>query len=111
MRRRSSSVNSTGVKAIQAGSGHELLRDWFAREKVKKADFAETIKVSPSAISQYVSENPDERVAPRAAKRALIEIETRGAVPASSWETAEEREAVKAARSRVAREQRAAGSR
>lgn len=73
---------------------------------MKKADFAERLGVSPSALSQYIAERPEDRNTPKAGRAALIEIETAGDVPAAAWDTAEDRERVRAA---LARQRRAAG--
>lgn len=97
------------MKSPPPGSGHRLLREYLKREAIKHADFALTIKVTASALSQYIAEKPEERMAPRAVLRDVIEIETRGEVPAAAWETEADRASLRDARARAAKEARAAG--
>lgn len=68
-------------------TGARLLRELLQTRGLTQSDAARAIGVSAPTIHDWVTSAKR----PRAAHREAIEVWTAGAVPASAWETEEER--------------------
>lgn len=70
--------------------GSRLFARFLEKNRIRPADAARALRVARSAVQQWL----DEIQRPKQALRERIERWTGGDVPAVSWSTKEEREAV-----------------
>ena len=78
------------MKNPKATKGVALLKAFLKKNKLSQADASRALDVSGVVVCLWCSG----KQRPRTEYRDALEIWTSGAVPASSWESAEDREAV-----------------
>jgi transcriptional regulator with XRE-family HTH domain len=75
------------------GRGRGLLRRFLETNRIAQAQFAKAMGVSEASVSGWVSDGGRQDT-PRDFHRKRIERWTKGAVPADSWVTADEKAAI-----------------